>query len=448
LAERRTLLERLGLHRRELRAWALYDVANSAFYTTVIAAVFPIYFAKVAAADLPPAVATSRFAWATTLALAVVAVISPVLGAVADYTATKKKMLGAFLALGVLATAGMYYIGRGDWVLGATLFGLGNIGVAGTFVFYDSLLPHVARPGEMDRVSSAGYALGYLGGGLLLALNLAWIQKPEWFGLEDSAAATRLSFLSVAIWWLLFSIPLFRRVAEPPRWLLAGEPTDRHPLRAGFSRLLVTLRQLHGYRQAFLMLVAFLIYNDGIGTIIRMATAYGTEIGIGQGALIGALLMVQFVGIPFSFVFGALASRIGAKRSVLIALAVYAGVTVLGFYMKNAMHFFALAFLVGMVQGGSQALSRSLFASLIPKHKSSEFFGFFAVFEKVAGMLGPAVFAIAITLTGSSRNSIRVLIAFFAVGGLLLSRVDVEEGQQAARQAEAEAQGLPDPDRA
>ena len=433
-----TMLERFGLHRPELRAWALYDWANSAFMVTVVTAVFPIYFSSVAAADLPPATASFRFALTTTVALTFVALLAPVLGALADFAGVKKKMLAACLGLGVAATACMFFIQRGDWVLAALLFALANIGVTSSLVFADSLLPHVARPDELDRVSTAGYALGYLGGGLLLLVNLAWIQRPELFGLGGAALASRLSFVSVAVWWLGFSIPLFRKVPEPPRAGGADERAGRSAVRASFVRLFQTLRELRGYRQAFLMLLAFLIYNDGIGTIIRMATTFGTEIGLEQGDLIAAVVLVQFVGVPFAFVFGQLAARVGAKHAIFLSLAVYVVISVLAYGMTTAAEFYALAWLVGMVQGGSQALSRSLFASMVPRHKSAEFFGFFGVFEKFAGIVGPAVFAGMIYVTGSSRGAILSIMTFFIVGGLLLSRVDVEEGRRAARRAEAD----------
>ena len=432
-----SILERLGLHRPELRAWAMYDWANSAFVTTIVAAVFPIYFNRVAGANLDPAVASFRFAAATTIALAVVAVLAPILGAVADFAGTKKKMLGSFLGLGVMATACMFFIQQGDWKLGAGLFILGNVGAAGSFVFYDSLLPHIASHQEMDRVSTAGYALGYLGGGLLLAINLAWIQRPELFGIEGQGLATRLSFLSVALWWLGFSIPLLRKVPEPVRKIEADEQVEGNPFHAAFVRLGETLRELRGYKQAFLMMLAFLVYNDGIGTIIRMATTFGTEIGIAQESLIGAILLVQFVGIPFAFLFGQVATRIGAKRAIFITLAVYMGISIFSYDIATAGEFYFLALSVGMVQGGSQALSRSLFASMIPRHKSSEFFGFFGVFEKFAGIAGPAVFAFMIRATGSSRNAILSIITFFIVGAALLTRVNVEDGQRVARAAEA-----------
>jgi UMF1 family MFS transporter len=432
-----SILERLGLHRKELRAWAMYDWANSAMVTTIITAVFPIYFSRVAAADLPPAEATYRLAIATTIGLAFIALLSPILGTIADQAAAKKRLLGAFLAVGVVAVSMMFFIERGDWLLATVLFIIANIAVNGSFVFYDAFLPHVAAPDEIDRVSTAGYALGYVGGGVLLALNLAWIQKPGWFGLpsgpgltpSQATLPTRLAFLSVAVWWLVFSIPLFRGVKEPPR---SGSAT-RISVRSAFSDLLVTFRHLGQYRQAVMMLVAFLIYNDGIGTIIRMATIYGTEIGIGQSALIASILLVQFVGIPFAFLFGNFAGRIGAKRAIFVGLVAYAGISVLGYFMTNATHFLLLAILVGMVQGGTQALSRSLFASMIPKRQSAEFFGFFAVVEKFAGIFGPLIFAATLAISGSSRNALLSVIAFFVIGGILLAKVDVAAGQAAVR---------------
>jgi len=440
------LLERLGLHRPELRAWAMYDWANSAFWATVIL-IFPIYFIRVASPGVPVAVATTRYATATTIAMTIVALLSPILGAIADFAGIKKRMLAIFLAIGVAATASMYFIGPGEWRLAALLYVLGNIGVSGAQAFYDSLLPHVAREDEVDRVSSAGYALGYLGSGLLMAVNLLMIQKPHLFGLASADAAMRCSFLSVAVWWLAFSVPLFARVAEPPRRLEADESVRQSALRVGFTRLGETLRELRRYRPAFLLLIAFLVYNDGINTIIRMASPYGTELGLSQGVLIGSLLVVQFVGIPFAFLFGNLAARIGAKRGILLGLTAYVAITVAAYYMKTALHYFLLCMGVGMVMGGTQALSRSLFSTMIPRHKSSEFFGFFGVFDKFAGILGPALFGAVIAATGSGREAILTLVVFFVLGIVILARVDVEAGQRGAREAE-EAAGLRDADAA
>jgi UMF1 family MFS transporter len=441
------LLTRLGLDRPELRAWAMFDWATSSVQTTIMVAVFPIYFVKVAGAGLPEGGATQRLATVNSIALVIIAVVSPVLGAISDYSATKKRFIAGFVALGAVTTAALWTVHTGDLALASWLFVLVLVGAAGCFVFYESLLPHIAAPHEIDRVSTAGYALGYVGGGLLLALNLAWIQRPDWFGLpsgpgltEDQATLpARLAFVSVAIWWVIFAIPLFRRVPEPPPRIEPDERRGENPMRVAFVRLGETFHELRGYRQAFVMLLAFLIYNDGIQTIIKMATAYGTEIGIGQSALIGAILVVQFVGIPCSFLFGAVAGRIGAKRALFLGLLAYTAISILGYFMRTATHFYILAGLVGMVQGGTQALSRSLFASMIPPHKSGEFFGFFSVFEKFAGIFGPLIFAGTIAATGSSRNAILSIIGFFAVGAALLALVDVAEGQRAAREAEARA---------
>ena len=425
-------LSRVGLDRPELRAWAMYDWANSAFWTTVIVAVFPPFFSDYAAAGLTPAAATARFAWATTIAVTIVAILGPILGAIADYGAMKKRMLAVFMVFGVIATLLMATIARGEWVYAAVIFIAANIGVAASQVFYDSLLPHIARPDEMDRVSTAGFAMGFLGGGVLLIVNLVWILNPGLFGLPDTVAAIKLSFISVAVWWLVFSIPLLRGVSEPARVLERDETGRENAVRVALTRVGETFRELRGYRHAFLMLVAFLLYNDGIQTIIRMASIYGAEIGIDRNAQIAAFVVVQFTGIPCSFLFGAAADRIGAKQALYFALTIYVGISTLGYFMTTTWQFFALAFLVGTVQGGSQALSRSMFARMIPRHKSSAYFGFFSVFEKFAGIAGPALFAASVTIFGSSRAAILSVILFFIAGGLVLMRVDVAEGERQA----------------
>jgi UMF1 family MFS transporter len=441
------LLNRLGLHRPELRAWAMYDWANSAMVTVIMTAVFPPFFSAVAAANLAPQEATARFGIATALCIVVAALSAPLLGAIADFAGIKKRLLAAFLFLGSGAVAAMFFLQRGDWLAAALLFMLANIGATGSFVFYDALLPHVASVEEVDRVSTAGYALGYIGGGILLALNLLWITHPGWFGLPSgpglsSAQATlpvRLAFLSVAVWWLVFSIPLFRRVPEPPRRLEPDEAVAQSAVRVASARLRETFGELRQYRHAFVLLLAFLLYNDGINTIIRMATIYGAEIGVERDTMILAVMITQFVGVPFAFLFGLLAGWIGTKRSVILGLFVYMGITVLGYFMTNATHFLMLAILVGMVQGGTQALSRSLFASMIPRHKSGELFGFFGIMERFGGVLGTGVMTTLTLLTGHSRNGILAIVVFFIVGALLLRLVDVPEGQRIARAADAQA---------
>ncbi len=428
------ILRALGLQRRELRAWAMYDWANSAFATTVMAAVLPIYYSDVAASTLPAHLRSAYWAYTTSAALLIIALVSPVLGAAADYLGAKKRFLGAFLVLGAGGTALLALAGTGDWLFASVVFIIGNLGFAGANVFYESLLPHVADGPEIDRVSTAGYAVGYVGGGVLLAVNMWWILSPETFGLSDAGQASRAAFLSVSVWWLVFSIPLFRRVREPAARLEPDEVLELNPVKVGFGRVWRTLKELRRHRQVFLFLLAFWLYNDGIGTIIKMATIYGREIGIGTSDLIGALLVVQFLGIPFTFAFGALAGRIGAKRGIYLALCVYVVISVFGYFMDEAWHFWALAGGVATVQGGAQALSRSLYASVVPRGKSSEFFGFYSVSSKFAGIFGPLLFGVVAQLTGGSRLSILSLVVFFVGGIVLLSRVDEEEGRRVARQ--------------
>jgi MFS transporter, UMF1 family len=434
------LLERLGLHRPELRAWAMYEWATTGMWAVIVAAIFPIYYRSVLAADLTREQADWGFSLATTLGIVLVAVVAPFLGAITDRAAIKKPLLGAFAALGIAGAGLLFFAQEGNWLLGLFFFVLVNIGANGSIVFYDALLPHIARSDEVDRVSTGAFAIGYLGAGLLLAFCLLMIQMPHLFGLpEEGTLPVRLSFVAVAAWWLVFSIPLFRTVSEPRAELAPGEVIDTGTLRFAVNRIKRTFKELRSYRNAFIFLIAYLVYGDGIGTIIRMAAYYGEQIGIGQGHMIGAIVMVQFIGVPFAFLFGMLAGRIGTKPSIFVGLAVYCCVTVLGYFMTTAAHFWALAVLVGMVQGGTQALSRSLFASLIPAYKSGELFGFYGVMDKFAGMVGPTVFAAVGAATGSSRFGILSIMIFFLVGGAILWLVDVDEGRQVARDAQARA---------
>lgn len=429
------LLERLVLHRPELRAWALVDCANSAFFTVVITAVFPYFFDAVPGADLSDDEVRRRFTLTTTIAMGIAALLGPILGAVADYARLKKRLFMVFTLLGVASTAAMFAIHRGDWLLAAVLFGLGNLGVVTSVVFYDAFLPHVARPDEVDRLSTTGYAVGYLGGGLCLALVAAMITWEGPLGLAgDDGLATRLGFLLVALWWLAFTIPFLRRVQEPPAGLETDERPGQNPVRVAFARIGETFRELRKYRHALLLLVAFLAYSDAIGTIIRMAALYAAELKIPPKTVLLCILLVQFIGVPFAVLFGRLAGRIGTKPAILIALVGYIGICVWASRVHETWEFVVMAMMVGMVQGGAQALSRSLFATLVPKHKSGEFFGLFSTLEKFAGILGPLVFFIA----PSSRAAVLWLIVFFVVGAGLLLLVDVEKGRAAARETEAE----------
>jgi UMF1 family MFS transporter len=434
-----SLLDRLGLHRRELRAWAYYDVANSAWMTTMLQAFSPAFFVPFAASQLDPDVARSRFAFGTSAMVIAVGLLGPWLGALADYKGRKKAFMAAFLGAGALLTAALYFVHEGQWVLALALYGLGNVAVTSTLAFYNALLPGIARPGEVDRVSTAGFALGYLGGGLLFALNLWMMASPATFGLASSTHAFRVSAVMVAVWWVLFSIPLFRRVPEPAPRLDPGEPAGESASRVALRRLAATFRELRSHRDAAWLLLAFVVYNDGVNTVIRMGTTFADEIGLPKGPTMLAVLMIQFVGIPFAFAFGLLADRIGAKRSIYLALAVYTVLTVLAYGLGSIGQFFAFAFTVAMVMGGIQALSRSLFASLIPQHKAGEMFGFFGIFDRFGGAIGSAIFGTMLALTGSSRPAIVSLVVLFLLGAFFLSRVNVDRGRRLAREAEARA---------
>jgi MFS transporter, UMF1 family len=640
-------------YRRRIRAWTLYDWANSAFATTILAAVLPVYYSQVAGSTLAsPAIATAL--WTTTLSvsLVIVAILAPILGTVSDVMRGKKRFLSIFVGLGVVGTGLLVLVGSGDWLLASIFFLVGRVGFAAANVFYDALLPHVAREEDRDRVSTAGYATGYLGGGLLLAINIVMI-----FVIGDEWGA-RLSFLSVAVWWAVFSIPILRIVPEPPS--AAVRDPSVSVVRASFARLRGTLANLRRYKELFKYLIAFLVYNDGIGTIIGVAVIYGAELGFGSIELVAAILLVQFVGIPFALVFGRIPSRderrravflafvvynivalplvgmvggavldddvIGAakpetvdtasalgegeygidartvalvgdwtvrsadelgagagssyafaaapgarfdfafngqlvevtyargpdrgdwavlidgdpvieddeplviegynsverfgetvavdagsvdehvlsivatadrdedatgtvvavgevevlptprtsnlgtilglllviefvglgfallagdrlfgraverfdtKRTIVLALVAYAIIAVWGFFLDAVIEFWFLAWMVAVVQGGSQALSRSLYAGMSPAAESGEFFGFFSVMEKFSAILGPLVFAGAVALFDSSRPAVLGLIVFFVAGIVLLQRVDVDEGRRVAREADA-----------
>ena len=429
------MLERVGLTRPELRAWAMYDWAKSAFETTVGVAVLPVYWVAVAAATLPDADATAYWAYTNSIALVLVALMSPVLGAMADFMGAKKKFLAGFMLVGVLATAGLYFVGRGDWRLAAVLFVIGTIGVTASTVFNDSLLPSIARDDEVDRVSTSGYAFGYLGGGVLLALNVVLLTRPSLIGIPEVNATlpARIVFLTVSAWWLVFSIPVLRRVAEPPRRLETDESASQNPVRVGFRRLRETFGEIRQYKQLFIFLLAYWLYIDGVHTIQKMAVVFGADLGIEQGSLIGAILLVQFVGVPATFAFGAAAKRIGAKTGVYIALTVYTGISIFGYFIAEAWHFWVLAIAVGLVQGGAQALSRSIYATMVPKAKASEFFSFFSIFEKFGGVVGPALFGVVAQVSGSNRPAILAVVVFFIGGMLLLTRVDIDEGRRVAR---------------
>jgi len=419
-------------YRRRWIAWALYDVANSSFFLVIVTAVFPLYFQSIYAAAHGDPTNTgllqkggAALAFTATVAMAVVAVLGPVLGAVADRSASKKRFLAGFAGLGVLATAAMVFVGPTDWRLAAVLYALGTIGVAGSMVFYDALLPAVAREDDIDRVSSVGFAAGYLGSvvlfvGIVVLIGLGWPSK---------AWATRLSFGAVALWWAVFTLPVLRSVPEP-----AVDNPGRASVLDGFRQLASTFRKAARYRELLLFLLAFWVYSDGIGTIIKLAAPFGKTLGVPDEKLLYAIILSNLIGVPCALGFGWLAKRAGAKRAILLGLAVYASICVYARFMRSAGDFFILAAAVGLVQGGTQALSRALFATLVPKGQTGEFFGFFSAMEKFAGLLGPLILGLYWSdKDGDPRRGVFAIIVFFVVGFVLLSFVDPAKGRAEAQ---------------
>lgn len=398
-------------------SWALYDWANSAFATTVMAGFFPVFFKEYWNAGVAVTESTFRLGVANSAASLAVAVAAPILGAVADAGGHRKRFLVIFAALGIGSTAALAGVGQGEWVLAASLYLTGTVGFMAANVFYDALLPAVAPPGRAHRVSAMGYAFGYLGGGLLFSLNVAMTLWPGAFGLSGPAQAVRLSFVTVAVWWALFSIPLVRWVPE------GGGETVPRAGREGLRRLLGTLRALGEHRQVFGFLLAYWLYIDGVDTIVRMAVDYGMSIGLEPRHLIAALLLTQFVGFPAALVYGRIGERVGAKRAVLAGLAVYLGVTLWARHMQTPAEFFGLAVVIGLVQGGVQALSRSLYSHLVPAGRSAEFFGFYNLTGKFAAVLGPVLMGGVAVLTGNPRDSVLAVGVLIVAGGLLLLRV-------------------------
>ena len=423
------------LRARPALCWALYDWANSAFATTVLAGFFPAFFRQYWSLGADATVTTFRLGVANGVAGFVIALLAPLLGAIADRGGRRKRFLLAWSLLGIAATAGLYFAGEGQWGVAIVLFTLGTMGFNGGIVFYDALLLDVASPADYDRVSSFGYALGYLGGGVLFAINVLTVVKPGWFGLSGAAAAVQFSFLTVAAWWLLFLLPLVLFVPEAPAVRGAGERATDGALRAGFTELVATARRIAAHRGLVTFLVAYWLYIDAVNTVIKMAIDYGMALGLDTRLLLAALLLTQFVAFPAAVAFGRLGERIGARAGVLVGLSVYLGLTVYAYFLDTIVEFFVMAVIVGLVQGGVQSLSRSFFGRLVPAGKSAEFFGFYNMVGKFGTVLGPLLVGTVALVTGSSRASILSLSILFVAGGLLLWRVPAAAGKGPQSQA-------------
>ncbi len=436
--------------KRAVWGWALYDWANSAFATTVMAGFFPVFFKQYWSYGADVNLSTAQLGFGNSSASLCMALMAPVLGAMADRGSLKKKFLLFFAYLGALATASLFLIEKGQWALAIFVYATGMIGFTGANVFYDSLLPRVAPPERIDYVSSLGFSMGYLGGGTLFLVNVLMTLFPQSFGLADAAVAVRLSFVSVALWWGGFTLFIAlwvpeEKAADPVPWfnLIAG----------GFRQLAGTFRKIRHMKMVLLFLLAYWCYIDGVDTIILMAVDYGLSLGFESSSLIVALLIVQFVGFPAALAFGKLGQRWGVRKAIYLAIGVYMGITVWGSMMTNQTEFYVMAVIIGLVQGGIQALSRSYYSRLIPPDKPAEFYGFYNMLGKFATIIGPALMGVVglgvrrflmpaaptaqqMAEVGqiASRASIVSILVLFAAGAVLFYLVDEQKGRRQAAQ--------------
>jgi UMF1 family MFS transporter len=413
---------------RAVWSWALYDWANSAFATTVMAGFFPTFLKEYWSAGDPAAESTWHLGAGNAVAGLIIALLAPVLGAIADQGGVKRRFLLLFTVLGIAMTGALYFVERGDWPLAVALYVAASVGFGGSNVFYDALIVDVSGARHMDRVSALGYGLGYLGGGVLFAVNVAMTLKPQWFGLADAAEAVRLSFVSVAIWWAVFAVPVF---------LFVRERTPRRPplgvaVRAGLAQLAATVHHLRSLRTVFLFLAAYWFYIDGVNTVIKMAVDYGLSLGFPSSDVIAALLLVQFIGFPAAIAFGRIGERLGTKTGLYIGIAVYTLVTVWAYALETVPQFYAMAVAIALVQGGIQSLSRSFYARIIPADKTAEFFGFYGLLGKFATILGPLLMGWVALVTGSPRLAILAVAVLFVIGAVLLASVDESRARREA----------------
>ena len=421
--------------KKTIFGWSMYDWANSAFATTVIAGFFPIFFKEYWNTGVDPTVSTARLGLANSLAGIIVAAMAPILGAIADKGSAKKRFLIFFAYLGLLSTSGLYLVAHGNWLLAMVLYIFGSIGFSGANIFYDALLTLVASEDKMDVVSALGYSLGYLGGGGLFALNVWMYQRPHIFGFADKAEAVRFSFLSVGLWWALFSIPIILFVKEPQQ---AKAASGVNMIAAGFMQIKHTFQEIRHLKMIFLFLAAYWLYIDGVDTVVRMAVDYGLSLGFDTADLIGALLITQFVGFPAAIGFGFLGKKIGAKRAIFLAIGVYLFISIWAAFMQHQYEFYLLAVIIGLVQGGIQSLSRSFYARIIPADKSAEYFGFYNMLGKFAAVIGPVLMGSVGLLVRSmgyssniaSRIGLTSLSLLFLGGGILFYFVDEEQGKK------------------
>lgn len=414
----------LGTKNKAESAWVMYDWANSAFSTTIQAALLPIFFKDVAAANLEPFLSTSYWGYTQSVAMIIAVVISPILGAIADHAAVRKRTMISFVTTGAFFTAALFTVDRGEFLLCSVLYVVANVAFSAAGVFYDSFLPVVTSKKRIDWISSLGYAYGYVGGGLLFLLNIIMVLKPGFFFLKSPVDGMKLSFVTVGLWWFGFTLPFMKHVREERE---TSKLSFSVSVKEGFRRIFETFKEVRKYRELFLMLLAYWFYIDAVGTIIKMAVVYGKDVGVPNEHLMGALLLTQFVAFPFAILYGRIAGKVGTKKALYFSILVYLFIMIWGYFLKNAWEFWILAVLVATSQGGIQALSRSLFGRMVPRHKRAEFFGFFSVFSKFATVAGPAIYGLAAQLTKNPRSGIIFLIVLLLIGFALLAKVRVRE---------------------
>ena len=407
-------------------SWALYDWANSAYATVVLAGFFPLFFKEYWSDAANASTSTFQLGMTNAIASTVIVILAPVLGAIADAGNLKKRLLLLFALLGILMSAGLYFVAQHETFLALSLFALSIIGFSGSIIFYDSLLTGICEEKDFNNVSSLGYALGYLGGGILMAFDVYMMLNPEMFGFANKAEAVKFSFLTVSIWWFVFSIPLFINVPE----VKTTNVRIGKAIFNGLKQLKSTFYAIKKLRMVLLFLVAYWLYIDGVDTVVRMAVDYGMSLGFKSSDLITALLITQFVGFPAAIGFGYLANYIGTKNGILLAIFIYFLMTLWASQITSVSEFYMLAVTIGLVQGGVQALSRSFYASIIPKHQSAEFFGFYNMLGKFAAVLGPIMMGVVSLTTQSPRLSMLSISILFIAGAVLLYYVDEEKAKQ------------------
>jgi UMF1 family MFS transporter len=430
----------MAVKNHEIFGWAMYDFANSAFATTILAVIFNQYFAKVVAGGERGVHlfgfhlhGASFFTFTISLSMTISAVFSPFLGAVGDASGSKKRFLMFFCYVGVLFTGLLYFVHAGDYWMGAIFFIIANISFAEGNVFYNAFLPEISSEQNIGRISGLGWALGYIGGGLLLAINLIMLKYPDWLGLPAEYFTVQDCFLSVALWWFLFSLPTFLFLREKVQKSISS--TGGNYFREGYRRLQHTFRRIKTFRELTKFLVAFLIYNDGIETVIVMASIFGADVlGMETGEIILFFLMIQGIAFFGSLIFGFLADAIGNKRTVMISLGIWSLVVIwafrLGIVWDPKTEYWILGVLAALVMGGSQAASRSLQGIFTPDANSAEFFAFFGVSGKFASVFGPLIYGILIAITGSVQSGILSVLLFFIAGMALLWTVNEKKGME------------------